>query len=268
MLSSEPNLKTLLAAIQESAKYRHISPDLILRLGVGELSKRRNLKEAVKETKNTLHQVAGAYLDSVPPYARWIAELERLKEGDDDSEKALLKMMTAHTSTRERVPHLEYFFSRTLAEIGEVASILDLACGLNPLALTKMPLKPGAEYFAYDLYGDMMSFLNSFFHRYYPSGKAEARDIVANPPTQKAQLSLILKFLPVLEQTEKEKTLDWLKRLQTEYLLVSFPTKTLTGRTMRMAQNYESQFRETLSQPNWSYQRFLFDNELCYLIKK
>ena len=262
------NLESLLKSIRESAKYRHVAPDLILRLGAIELQKRRNLKEAIKETKNTLHQVAGAYLDSLPPYSKWLIELEGLKSESSNLDEALHRMMASHTSTRERIPLLEEFYRRTVAEIGELHSVLDLACGLNPLALSFMPLVPEAPYFAYDLYLDMMSYLNSFFQLCFPSGMAEARDVVANPPTQGAHIALILKFLPVLEQTEKDKTLTWLKSIQTEYLLISFPTKTLTGRTMRMAENYEAQFREVLSQPNWSYRRLLFDNELCFLIEK
>ncbi len=266
-LSAKTPLQRLEDSILESAKYRHVSKDLILRLGEKELHKRKNLKEAIKETKNTLHQIAGAYLDNLPPYAKWIAELERLQGDSAEIQEALKRMMTSHSSTRERLPHFHNFYAKTVSEIGSVESVIDLACGLNPLALSFLPLSAGASYFAYDLYGDMISFLNAYFALTLPGGYAEARDVVANPPTQPVQLALILKFLPVLEQTEKEKTLNWLKSINANYFLISFPTKTLSGRSMRMAENYEKQFCEVLQQPNWNYKRILFDNELCYLIE-
>ena len=260
-------LQRLTDSILESAKYRRVSKDLILRLGERELQKRKSLKEAVKETKNTLHQIAGAYLDNLPPYAKWIAELESLQGDATRIQEALKRMMISHSSTRERLPHLQKFYSQTISEIGEIESTVDIACGLNPLALSFLPLAEGGSYFAYDLYGDMMSFLNSYFALCFPSGSAEVRDVVAHPPTQPVKLALILKFLPVLEQTEKERTLKWLKSINANYFLISFPTKTLSGRSMRMAENYEKQFSEILQQPKWNYKRTLFDNELCYLIE-
>src|SRR5690242_9531002 len=68
-------LEDLISAVQAGPKYRHVSADLIRRLGAKELAARRNLKEAVKATKNALHQVAGAYLDGKFPYADWLEEL-------------------------------------------------------------------------------------------------------------------------------------------------------------------------------------------------
>jgi 16S rRNA (guanine(1405)-N(7))-methyltransferase len=75
--SIQPPLQQLLEAIQTSAKYRHIDEGFIRSVGAGELEKRRNLKEAIKATKNKLHQVGAAYQDNVPRYARW---LEALRE--------------------------------------------------------------------------------------------------------------------------------------------------------------------------------------------
>ena len=51
-----------------------------------------------------------------------------------------LERMRGHASTQERLPILEEFFQTTLASIAPVESVLDLACGLNPLALPWMPL--------------------------------------------------------------------------------------------------------------------------------
>src|SRR5579863_2888908 len=72
--NSEP-LSTLIASIQNSAKYRDVCAEVIGNIGVRELAKRRNLKEAIKATRNTLHQVSGAYLDSKEHYTSWLAEL-------------------------------------------------------------------------------------------------------------------------------------------------------------------------------------------------
>ena len=69
--------------------------------------------------------------------------------------------------------------------------------------------------------------------------------MIASPPEESAQLVVIMKLLPVPEQPEKEKMLNWLKRasngLSTRLFL---PTKTLTRKTVRMAESYEAQLKE------------------------
>lgn len=254
-------------AVLESAKYRHVCPELVSRIGQKELAARPNLKTAIKETKNTLHQIAGAYLDHTPRYADWRRDLE-VAEGPEALRALCLRWMEQHASTRERLPSLESFYRTVMAEVGPVHSVLDIACGLNPLALPWMGLGREVRYDACDLYGDMMGFVGAFLERIGQTGSAYVCDAAAAPPTQKADLALILKFLPVLEQTERDSTLAWLQRLQARNLLVSFPTRSLGGRGKGMAEHYETRFRETIRAVGWSVQRFAFPNELCFLVRR
>src|SRR5215213_2581752 len=66
----------LIHAVQSSSKYAAIDEAMIRSIGLRELAARRSLKEAIKATKNKLHQVAGAYLDARLPYDEWLALLE------------------------------------------------------------------------------------------------------------------------------------------------------------------------------------------------
>jgi len=257
-------LEQLVQAVQESAKYREVCEDLIRRLGARELERRRNLKEAIKETKNTLHQVAGAYLDHTPRYTEGLARLT----ADPTDRDALASLMQQHASTRERLPYLDDFYSALFAALPPIHSILDLASGLNPLAQPWMGLPPEVRYDAYDLYGDMMAFLDAYFCLSGRNGAAHVCDVIAHPPSQPADLALILKFLPVLEQTDRGLTLDWLRRLQVRYLLITFPTRSLGGRGKGMAENYENRFHELLQQTDWTAERFAFPNELAFLVRK
>ncbi len=294
------SVDALVREIQESAKYRHVSPDLIRRVGGRELANRRNLKEAVKETKNTLHQIAGAFLDPKMRYDAWLQQLQQAATSNTDaisneeSSSFILHpsslsshpssfilhpfripcadIMTNHASTRERLPLLDTFYAQTLEAIAPVRSVLDLCCGLNPLALPWMPLAPDVTYHACDLYGDMMAFLNGFFALAGINGVAEVCDVVHAPPTQPVQLALLLKALPPLEQTDKHATLRLLHALNAEHILVSFPTRTLGGRNKQMGGHYETRFRALLADEpesrHWQLQRFAFANELCFLVSK
>src|SRR5947209_13293349 len=104
-------LDTLVDAIMASSKYKHVCKELITYIGVQELGKRRNVKEALKATKNKLHQVGGVYLDTGIHYTSWLNKLRiAAKSGNrDDLLRICTWIMSHHASTRERLPILEQF---------------------------------------------------------------------------------------------------------------------------------------------------------------
>jgi 16S rRNA (guanine(1405)-N(7))-methyltransferase len=244
------------------------------------------MKEAIKATKNKLHQVAGAYLDGRLPYDEWLAMLGRQADGEtgkrDDGEtkdsqfpiltsqfrQACLQIMRHHASTRERLPILEQFYATTLASLGPIHSVLDLACGLNPLALPWMPLAPDLRYYACDIYDDMIAFLNGFFAQAGVQGQAHVCDLVAGAPEQQVDLALVLKALPPLDQQAKNAGRDLLRALNARHILVSFPAHSLGGRGKGMAENYEQRFRGLADAEGWEIERFVFPTELAFLVQK
>lgn len=128
-------LDEVVAALMSSAKYREISPALLRQIAAQELSKRRSLKEAVKAAKNKLHQIAGAYFGELPNFAAWQATLAGAAAAGEDLRPLCRQWLAAHASTRERVPLLEQFYTRIFEGLPPIHSLLDLACGLNPLTL-------------------------------------------------------------------------------------------------------------------------------------
>ena len=289
---SAHDITELIASVRSSSKYAAISEAMIRSIGLRELAVRRNLKEAIKATKNKLHQVAGAYLDARLPYDEWLALLGSVGDGrrttDDGrrvtSDESLsnsvlgtqssaltqvcLEIMRHHASTRERLPILESFYTTTLASLGPVRSVLDLACGLNPLALPWMPLAPDASYYACDIYADMIAFLNGFFAHAGIRGQARVCDLAAGAPGDQVDLALVLKALPPLDQQAKHAGRDLLRALNARHILVSFPAHSLGGRGKGMAENYEQRFRALADAEGWSIERFVFPTELAFLVRK
>ncbi len=264
--NSEP-LAALEASVREGPKYRTVCPDLIRRIGQRELAAQPNFKMAVKATKNKLHQVTGAYLDTRRPYADRLRQLEAAHaEGDAAFRQACLEIMGHHASTRERLSILPELYSTLFAALPPIRSVLDVACGLNPLALPWMPLAAGATYYACDLYSDLADFLNRFFALMGIAGRADVADVIGTPPTQEVDLALVLKTLPPLEQIDKTAGLKLLHSLHARYILVSFPTHSLGGRDRRMPENYARQFQERIAGEGWTMERFVFSTELCYLL--
>jgi 16S rRNA (guanine(1405)-N(7))-methyltransferase len=256
-----------MASVQESAKVRTVCPDLIRRIGQRELAAQPNLKAAVKATKNKLHQVAGAYLDTRMRYADWLEALAAARaEGEAAFRQTCLKVMSHHASTRERLGILTDFYATLLGALPPIHSLLDVACGLNPLALPWMPLAAGATYNAYDIYTDMADFLNGFFEIAGVQGRAEVGDVVGAPPAYDVDLALVLKAIPPLEQLDKTAGLTLLRSLRARHILVSFPARSLGGRDKGMSANYERRLRAMLEGERWEVQRFAFATELCFLL--
>jgi 16S rRNA (guanine(1405)-N(7))-methyltransferase len=283
--ATEGALDQLVAAVQASARYRAVAEPLIRRLGASELAKRRGLKEAIKATKNKLHQVAGAYIEE-PRYDAWLAELRAawedasVEEGAQEAHRraSLRRIMARHASTRERLPILDQFYAQTLASLGPIRSVLDIACGLNPLALAWAPLADEVDYYAYDIYSDMMAFLDGYFTLESTQGRpglrghAETRDVIASAPEQRADLALILKAIPCLEQVDKAAGERLLRTLRADHLLISFPVHSLGGRSKGMVETYEARFHDLLERAGLvsgcTVTRFEFATELAFLVSR
>ncbi len=269
MTTSINDLDALVATVLGSSKYRAVSPDLVRAVGARELAARPNLKAAIKATKNTLHQAGGAFTDAPIDYGRALAELRvAVNSGDAALRAAGRAVMARHTSTRERLPILDEFYATTLANLPPPGRVLDVACGLNPLAWPWLPLPPATELIAYDIYADQIAFLNDFFALAGVQGRAEVRDVVGRPPNEPADLALILKTLPCLEAIDRRAPERLLDAIAAPWLLVSFPAQSLGGRRKGMAAHYEAQFRRLLDARGWPAERFVFATELAFLVDK
>ena len=261
-------LDRLADAILASAKYKNVCEDFIRNVGLRELSKQRSLKDAIKATKNKLHQVGGAYLDSRVNYARWLDQL-RDAHGSSDREKFLKAcriVMSYHASTRERLEIIDRFYTETLAGLSPLHTVLDIACGLNPLAIPWMPLAANAKYYAIDIYQDMINFLNEFMALTDVQCHALAGDVLQYCPTQRVDIAFLLKTIPCLGQVDKFAGIRLLEMINADYLLVSFPVHTLGGRDKGMVTYYANQFRELVAGKPWDVKRFEFATELAFLV--
>lgn len=263
-------LDRLVQTVRAGPKYATITPDLIRAVGARELANRRNFKEAVKATKSKLHQVAGAYLSGRRDYTAWLAQLRAAYQSGDEAafRRACASVMRHHASTRERLPILDTFYATTLAGLPPIRSVLDVACGLNPLAIPWMGLPPDAEYYACDIYRDMVDFIAGFLTLIGRRGRAEVCDLVHTLPACRVDLALALKTVPCLEQIDKSAGQRLLETLDADHLLVSFPARSLGGRDKGMPVNYEEHFRELIAGKGWAVHRFEFATELAFLVSK
>lgn len=269
-MSDQTVLEDLVNQVCANQKYANIEKNLVRSIGAAELAKRNSLKEAIKSTRNKLHQVGSAYQEKPIPYSRWLEELNVLPSNLQNStvQDALCKYMQAHSSTSERLSIHKTLFQETLKNLAPITSILDLACGLNPLNLPWMPVAENVTYYACDIYEDMVEFLNSFFAHFSIRGNAFSCNLVEQIPQQHVQLCLLLKTIPCLEQIDKSIGKSILESINAENILVTFPAHSLGGRSKGMVKNYEAHFTELTQGKNWQITRFEFPGELAFLIQK
>jgi 16S rRNA (guanine(1405)-N(7))-methyltransferase len=262
------DIDKLVVAVRQSSKYRRVCEDIVRSIGEWELAKGRRLKEAIKATKKKLHQVGGAYLKGGMDYTGWLDDLKVASGSSEDFRQACFQVMGHHSSTWERLEILDEFYATVLAGLPPVRSVLDLACGLNPLAIPWMGLPDGAAYYAYDIYEDMVAFLQAFMGFTPVQGQAAACDVLRSCPKPRVDLALVLKSIPCLEQIDKSAGAQLLDAIDADHVLVSFPVHSLGGRSKGMSTNYEAHFRELIAGKGWTVERFAFATELVFLISK
>lgn len=262
------DMDKLVEMILASTKYRYVSPDLVRRVGAAELAKGRKLKEAVKATKNKLHQVGGAYQAGAIDFDRALVEMAAVADDPEGLRQLCRNLMQRHASTQERLPILDEFYATIFAHLPPIQSLMDVACGLNPLAWPWLPLPRDIVYVAYDIYADSTAFLQQALGLMgVINGRCQTRDIIAHPPTEPVDLVLILKTLTCLELGEKTAVSTLLNGLNARYLLISYPIQTLGGRRKGLGASYEQQFQALAAERGWQqYQRFEFATELAFLV--
>lgn len=140
---------------------------------------------------------------------------------------------------------------------------MDLACGLNPLALATS----GVKYYASDIKEDELILIKKYFEKNKIKGKTFIYDIrKIKQDLPKADLCLLFKVLDIIEKKGHKLAEKILKTVECKTILVSFPTKKLSGRPMRHPER--KWLEKLLNRLNYPFKIFRSENEIFYLIKK
>lgn len=263
------DLNQLIEIIRSSKKYGMLCSDTIKRIGQGELSKYKKFHQAVDSTKRKLHQIYGAY-ESGLNYTKLNQKLKDAYYTNSEStfRQACQMVMMSHASTRERLPILDDFYSTIFHSIAEPSAIMDLACGLNPLSIPWMNLAQHVRYLAYDINESTIDLIKQFLRLINREPTAFVRDIIVEPPLIKVDVALLLKTFTTLERQTEGFSRALIEALNARYIVVSFPVKSLGGKTKGMIKNYETRFSEVFEAKDWETHKILFDTELVFILDK
>ncbi len=263
------DLEALLTEVTKGPKYALIDPHLVRQIAEEEAVRQPKFALAVKSTRTRLHQLVGAYYEKPSTYAQLDGLLRGLTDNSVETLKSFAQQaMPLHASTAERLPLLADFFNVSLRGLDPVKSVLDLGCGLNPLAIPYLPLAEGFIYEATDVLIPLLDFLNAYFVKTSINGRAGLLDLSTQIPAQEVDLVIMLKLIPLLDQIDKSIALRLLQNLKAKTILVSFPLKSLGGRGKGMLGTYQKRFEGLAEGLNSAINEYRFSNELVYLIRK
>ena len=250
--------------VKTSKKYSSICDATIQRICAEEIPKYKKEADIVKAVKNKLHIISESFFSNNP--SRW---LKRLEKGEDIDFFELLKL---HSSTNERLSFYNEFYDDIFNAVGDVHSILDIACGLNPIIVWEYLKKKRIDIEEYVVNDINHIILNTV--RYYSdinnkSVIVDTSDLLLTVPTIKVDLILLLKLIPLLEQQKKDYYKTVINKLNADYIAVSFPTKTMSGKEVGMSDNYKKMFDDFISSSDFKVLfTKVYDNELLYIISR
>jgi 16S rRNA (guanine(1405)-N(7))-methyltransferase len=261
--------KTVIRKILRSRKYQalDIPEDTIMQLWQQESSKTKNWKEAEKNVREKLHQIIAPYLGD-PDYS--LAEqqlLEACQNGEAAVQNWCKDMLLSHSSSKERMPHMDVFYQKLFEKIGRPQSIQDLACAMNPFAFPWMNLPKSTVYYAYDLHHPRINLINRYFEIQGLQSLAKVQDILINTPEIHTDAAFFFKEAHRFEARSKGCCRDFFRRIQTDWLVVTLPAENLTGQH-GMRDRQRRLMDKAIEGSGWDMVEFEIETEMVFCIHK
>ncbi|RMD67546.1 hypothetical protein D6817_01345 [Candidatus Pacearchaeota archaeon] len=222
-------------------------------LGLGNLEGlgEKQAKGIVKKARAELRRSVGMFELSERKRAKLLA-------GEDIS-----SLLATHASTKERLGF--YNEVKRIVYATKPKTILDIGCGLNPIALAER----GTEYVACDVNASVLEVVESFFKARKLEGKTlivditDERDLGKLP--KKCDVVLLFKLLDIVAETAKEKRKVFEKifeRIEAKRVVASFPTRKLSGKRMNSPKRFW--FEKLLESKGVVFEKFFIPGEVFY----
>jgi 16S rRNA (guanine(1405)-N(7))-methyltransferase len=268
---SDPDFAAkLLDTLLSSRKYRGLDlpRETVMDLIQHAMQQTADLREVDHIVREKLHHLVAPYLGD-PDYLAIQNDLDTAYASHDPEQikAACEKILNTHASTKERMSILPHFYERLFAYTGQPHVILDLACALNPFALPWMNLSAGTQYYAYDLHQPRLDAVNHLFQLNGMEPLAIHQDILVDPPAAEADVAFFFKEAHRFEQRRRGCNREFWQSLHARCLLVSLPTKNLTGSHEKTEQHRKLVYENIAGLP-WQVHEIEFENEIVFCIEK
>lgn len=206
------------------------------------------IKLIVKDIRSDLRKHVGRFQSSTKDREAL------LKKGD------MRGLLRTHSSTKERLdfyPQLKEIISKL-----KVKSILDIGCGINPIAIAS----PQVRYYASDINLGDLKIVKSFFQKNGISGETFTCDLnkIESCTLPKADLCLILKVFDILGKNDYLIAKKVLETVKCQHIIASFSTRTLSGKPMNSPRRIW--FEKLLGSLCYQFEIIKSTNEIFYIV--
>lgn len=252
------DFSSLVKRIQQKKELRGINSSLILEKVQDYIRKRKINLDSLKESqvKQLVKDIRAALRISSGRFRYSFSHSLNLLEKNE-----IEKLLSRHSSTKERLSG--YFILKKEIDKLNPKSILDLGCGINPIAIAK----PGILYFASDINEEDLKLVSLFFEKNGIKGNVFFHDLrKSSDSLPNADVCLLLKVFDVLETKGHKLAEVLLKSIPCPVVIVSFSTKTLSGKPMNHPQR--GWIERLSTRLNYSFSTFKISNEIFYIIRK
>ncbi len=267
-MDAHEEVEALVTAVKQSKKYAATHEETIRELAVDALRRYKKPKQALKAVREKLHSIMAPYLGD-PLYEEAAQRLTAVFATHDPAQikETCHDILHDHLSTRERLPILDDFYREIFRVTGTPASLLDLACGLNPLAFPWMGLPTSVQFHAYDIHQPRIAFINHYFALQGLAPLAKMQDIALQFPQEQADVALFLKEMPRFARNYGNLGRPLLEALKVRWLVLSFPEVSTHG-GRNLVSRYRDFMQQLIAGHNWPLTELLFDGELVFCIAK
>lgn len=266
--------KSIIQLVQEKQEFTYLSEDFIESeitrylihhrahrtqfdtLEHGDIKYDKHIKTIVKHVRNKARDIYGIY--QIKAHTRQ----QLLDKKDFEG------LLRTHLSVKERLNDYTELYTLLDKEV-DLSSVMDIACGLNPLTFKWMPKIP-KTIIAVEMSKLDADFLQKCFDTF--GIKAKAYGIDASYDHQAlhdlgaVKTVFLFKALDVLEKQHKNSTYVLLQHLQTQSIVVSFTTVNIKQQPLRQIRR--NWFEKVCNRLEYTYEMHTIGNELFYILHK
>jgi 16S rRNA (guanine(1405)-N(7))-methyltransferase len=275
---SEKQINQVLEAVKQNKKYSSISEVIIKQEILNffkknqksvvflEKPKSEKFKNIIKQIRSKLHNVYGSFQtegkNNRDDYLKGLQGINDYKTFDN--------ILATSISAKERLKDYAHLYKEIFAITGKPKRIVDLGSGLNPVSFPYMGINK-CFYYAYDIDQEDIDFLNRFFVLIKRYSQLEGKASIINLKDNKldipnSDICFMFKLLDVIEEKGHKVSEKLIRSVNSKYIVVSFPIKTVSGK--KMNHPYRGWIERMLSRIKMPYKKILTQNEVFYCIDK
>lgn len=252
--------------ILNSKKYNNICDELIFRICQETHGKYNKEKEIIKSVKAQLHAIYGAFFsDKCISQAETLINSATLAQPIEQLAEQLLSL---HISSQERLPYIKDFYKFIFSITGLPVSITDIGCAFNPFSIPYMSDEKLKSYYAFDIDKRLPPIINTYMTMLKLPTLSSTLDIVSTVPKNYSDITFLFKIVPVIEHQKKGKTIDILTDINSKHVVITFPTKSLTGKNKGMEKHYSKFAKDSITPYFNIVASTIIGNEYVVIIRK